>query len=106
MLINKFKNRVIVGDCIEQMNNIPAESIDLIFADPPYNLQLSGELSRPNQTKVNGVTSFHKSPGQPWSLSPTASARRRTALRSLGATPVNDSSTRVVAAESFSLPTI
>ena len=56
MLINKFKNRVIVGDCIEQMNNIPAESIDLIFADPPYNLQLSGELSRPNQTKVNGVT--------------------------------------------------
>ena len=56
MSINKFKNRVIVGDCIEQMNNIPAESIDLIFADPPYNLQLSGELSRPDQTRVNGVS--------------------------------------------------
>jgi len=35
---------VIVGDCIEQMNNLPAESVDLIFADPPYNLQLGGEL--------------------------------------------------------------
>ena len=56
MSINKFKNRVIVGDCIEQMNNIPTESIDLIFADPPYNLQLSGELSRPDQTRVNGVS--------------------------------------------------
>jgi modification methylase len=56
MSINKFKNRVIVGDCIEQMNNLPAESVDLIFADPPYNLQLGGELSRPDQTKVNGVS--------------------------------------------------
>src|SRR5210317_1868779 len=56
MSINKFKNRVIVGDCIEQMNNLPDESVDLIFADPPYNLQLGGELSRPDQTKVNGVS--------------------------------------------------
>jgi modification methylase len=37
------------------MNKLPEESIDLIFADPPYNLQLSGDLSRPDQTKVNGV---------------------------------------------------
>jgi modification methylase len=37
------------------MNKLPAESIDLIFADPPYNLQLNKELSRPDQTKVNGV---------------------------------------------------
>ena len=56
MLINNFKNRVIVGDCIEQMNNLPPESIDLVFADPPYNLQLNSELTRPDQTKVNGVT--------------------------------------------------
>ncbi|MFT6579832.1 MAG: DNA methyltransferase [Alphaproteobacteria bacterium] len=46
---------ILVGDCIEQMNALPAESVDLIFADPPYNLQLSGELHRPNNTKVDGV---------------------------------------------------
>ena len=48
-------NRILVGDCIEQMNSLPAESVDLIFADPPYNLQLSGDLHRPNNTKVEGV---------------------------------------------------
>ena len=37
------------------MNKLPAESIDLIFADPPYNLQLNKELSRPDQSKVHGV---------------------------------------------------
>ena len=55
MSIEKFLNRVLVGDCIEQMNKLPEVSVDLIFADPPYNLQLSGDLSRPDQTKVNGV---------------------------------------------------
>jgi len=55
MTIEKFKNRVLIGDCIEQMNKLPAESIDLVFADPPYNLQLNKDLSRPDQTKVNGV---------------------------------------------------
>ncbi|MDC3116862.1 DNA methyltransferase [Alphaproteobacteria bacterium] len=55
MYIEKFANRVLVGDCIEQMNKLPEESVDLIFADPPYNLQLTGHLSRPDQTKVNGV---------------------------------------------------
>ena len=55
MTIEKFINRTLIGDCVEQMNKLPAESIDLIFADPPYNLQLNGELSRPDQTKVNGV---------------------------------------------------
>ena len=55
MSLEKFINRTIVGDCVGQMNKLPAESIDLIFADPPYNLQLNGELSRPDQTKVNGV---------------------------------------------------
>ena len=55
MTIKKFENRVLIGDCIEQMNKLPEESIDLIFADPPYNLQLNGDLSRPDQTKVNGV---------------------------------------------------
>ena len=55
MDLEQYKNRVIVGDCIEQMNNLPTESVDLIFADPPYNLQLKGELERPDQSKVDGV---------------------------------------------------
>ncbi len=56
MPLENFINRTIVGDCVDQMNKLPANSIDLIFADPPYNLQLSKELSRPDQTKVNGVS--------------------------------------------------
>ena len=55
MSIEKFVSRVLVGDCIEQMNKLPEVSVDLIFADPPYNLQLNGDLSRPDQTKVDGV---------------------------------------------------
>jgi len=49
------RNEILVGDCIEHMNTLPAESIDMIFADPPYNLQLAGELHRPNNTRVAGV---------------------------------------------------
>jgi modification methylase len=43
------------GDCIEQMNALPEKSVDLIFADPPYNLQLGGELLRPDNSKVDAV---------------------------------------------------
>lgn len=46
---------IIQGDCIEVMNTFPTNSVDLIFADPPYNLQLRQELWRPNMTKVDGV---------------------------------------------------
>ena len=42
-------------NCISFMENIPEESVDLIFADPPYNLQLNNELLRPNNSKVEGV---------------------------------------------------
>jgi DNA modification methylase len=49
-------NKILVGDCIERMNALPAASVDLVFADPPYNLQLQGELRRPNNTRVRGVT--------------------------------------------------
>ncbi len=52
---NDMLNGIILGDSIEIMKNIPDNSIDLIFADPPYNLQLSNELWRPNQTKVEAV---------------------------------------------------
>ena len=48
-------DQVIHGDCLEELERLPAESIDLIFAHPPYNLQLSGELWRPNMTKVAAV---------------------------------------------------
>ena len=49
-------NRIIQGDCIANMNALPAQSVDLVFADPPYNLQLGGDLSRPDNSVVNGVT--------------------------------------------------
>lgn len=48
-------NQILLGDCIEQINSLPANSIDLIFADPPYNLQLEGALSRPDQSIVDAV---------------------------------------------------
>jgi len=48
-------DRVLVGDTVAEMNKLPACSVDVIFADPPYNLQLTGDLRRPNNTKVNGV---------------------------------------------------
>lgn len=48
-------NQVLHGDCIELLQDLPSRSIDLIFADPPYNLQLSKELWRPNQTRVDAV---------------------------------------------------
>jgi len=46
---------ILHGDCIEILNTLPANSIDLVFADPPYNLQLQQELWRPNMTKVDAV---------------------------------------------------
>jgi len=48
-------NQIIPGDCVESLNALPEKSIDLIFADPPYNLQLHNELHRPNMTKVDAV---------------------------------------------------
>ncbi len=48
-------DQVILGDCIEEMYKLPPESIDVIFADPPYNLQLAQELWRPNLTRVDAV---------------------------------------------------
>jgi modification methylase len=47
--------QVLNGNCVETMNCLEAGSVDLIFADPPYNLQLKGELTRPNQSRVAGV---------------------------------------------------
>lgn len=66
-MINQYLNKIIKGDSIEVLKKLPDNSVDLIFADPPYNLQLNGDLWRPNQTKVDAVndewdkfTSFEK----------------------------------------------
>ncbi|MDD9727859.1 site-specific DNA-methyltransferase [Roseovarius sp. SK2] len=48
-------NTVLGGDCIEVMNGLPEGSVDLIFADPPYNLQLRGDLHRPDNSQVDAV---------------------------------------------------
>ena len=53
--INKYLNKIILGDNLEILDKMPPKSVDLIFADPPYNLQLKNDLYRPNQTKVDGV---------------------------------------------------
>jgi modification methylase len=49
------RDQILVGDCCTMMASLPQASVDLIFADPPYNLQLSGELRRPNHSRVAGV---------------------------------------------------
>jgi modification methylase len=48
-------DRIIKGDCVAELNKLPPESVDLVFADPPYNLQLEGRLTRPDQSEVDGV---------------------------------------------------
>lgn len=48
-------NQILIGDCIERLERLPAACVDLVFADPPYNLQLEGTLSRPDQSLVDGV---------------------------------------------------
>ncbi len=48
--------QILPGDCIEAMRSLPSASVDLVFADPPYNLQLGGDLSRPDGSHVDAVT--------------------------------------------------
>src|SRR6266566_4045357 len=48
-------DQVIEGDCLAALTRLPEASVDLVFADPPYNLQLSGELHRPDNSRVDGV---------------------------------------------------
>ena len=49
-------SQILDGDCIAAMRNLPAASVDLVFADPPYNLQLGGDLARPDGSHVDAVT--------------------------------------------------
>ncbi len=48
-------DRVYRGDCVEVLNSMPEQSVDVVFADPPYNLQLQNDLWRPNMTRVDAV---------------------------------------------------
>lgn len=48
-------NQILQGDCIEVLNSLPEKSVDMVFADPPYNLQLQNDLYRPNNSKVDAV---------------------------------------------------
>ena len=49
------RDTILEGDCLAAMAALPAGSVDLVFADPPYNLQLNGELHRPDNSRVDGV---------------------------------------------------
>lgn len=46
---------ILTGDCIEELKKLPDRSVDLVFADPPYNLQLGGDLLRPDNSRVDAV---------------------------------------------------
>jgi len=53
--IEKHLGKIIAGECVQKMRALPDASLDLIFADPPYNLQLGGDLTRPDNSRVDGV---------------------------------------------------
>ena len=48
-------NRIECGECVQKLKKLESESVDLVFADPPYNLQLGGDLTRPDQSHVDAV---------------------------------------------------
>ncbi len=54
--MSKFSNKILNGDCLKELKKIPAKTFDLVFADPPYNMQIGEKLTRPDSSKVNGVT--------------------------------------------------
>lgn len=53
--IAPLHNSILEGDCLTELRRLPQASVDLVFADPPYNLQLAGDLTRPDQSKVDAV---------------------------------------------------
>jgi modification methylase len=50
-----YLDRILIGDCVAELEKLPAASVDLVFADPPYNLQLKSDLKRPDDSKVDAV---------------------------------------------------
>src|SRR5215207_692038 len=55
ILESEQDSRIVVGDCVAEMSKLAAGSVDLVFADPPYNLQLKGDLKRPDESHVDAV---------------------------------------------------
>jgi modification methylase len=53
--VRPLHNTILDGNCLTELKRIPSGSVDLVFADPPYNLQLANELTRPDQSKVDAV---------------------------------------------------
>src|SRR5579885_1074646 len=53
--VSESAPRILVGDCAAEMAKLPEASVDLVFADPPYNLQLASDLKRPDDSKVDAV---------------------------------------------------
>ena len=53
--MSKFSNKVVNGNSLEILKKIPDKTFDLVFADPPYNMQIGEKLKRPDNSKVNGV---------------------------------------------------
>jgi modification methylase len=51
----EWLDTILKGDCVAALERLPEKSVDVIFADPPYNLQLDGDLHRPDQSKVDAV---------------------------------------------------
>ncbi len=52
---NLPSSQILSGDCVAELAKLPADSVDLVFADPPYNLQLQGDLKRPDDSRVDAV---------------------------------------------------
>jgi len=67
-------DQIHIGDCVGELGRLPGESIDLVFADPPYNLQLQSALSRPDQSVVDAVDDAWTSSA----VSPTMTPSRST----------------------------
>src|SRR5579884_3353712 len=54
--VSDSAHRIVIGDCVAELAKLPAASVDLVFADPPYNLQLASDLKRPDDSHVDAVT--------------------------------------------------
>ena len=53
--MTKFFNKIVNGESLKILKRIPDKTFDLVFADPPYNMQIGKKLKRPDDSKVNGV---------------------------------------------------
>jgi modification methylase len=53
--LSPWLDTILKGDCVAALDRLPDKSVDVVFADPPYNLQLEGDLRRPDQSKVDAV---------------------------------------------------